>query len=306
MVHAQATSPVSPERDRISTGAFDRIVVGFDERPASRDALVFAAELSKWSGAVLIVASVRPYWPDLLGPARYEAAVAEDEGWLRREVGQIVPSEGARTRVIDGNLEAEGLKHFAAREGADLIVVGSTHRGAAGRVLLGSFGERILNNAPCAVGVAPLGLAEAGLELRRIAVGYDGSTQAATALGLGISLAKGAGAELLVLAAVDLDLDVTGFERESAEAREEARLTAHLERARERAPAGSRVEVELLHGPPSHALVDASRSCDLLVLGSRGHYGSARRLFLGSVAVQVTRRAPCATLIAPAVSSRTA
>jgi nucleotide-binding universal stress UspA family protein len=45
---------------------------------------------------------------------------------------------------------------------------------------------------------------------------------------------------------------------------------------------------------------EAAEGCDLLVLGSRGHYSAARRLFLGGVATEVTRSAPCATLITPA------
>ncbi len=291
-----------PEPD--GDAAFERIVVGFDEHPASHDALLLARELSRWSGGELIVTSVRPYWPDLLGPAGYEKAVAEDEAWLRREISSLTPSDGLRAEVIDGNLQAEGLKHFAAEQDADLIVVGSTHRAHLGRVLPGSFGERVLNNAPCAVGVAPLGLAESGLDLRRVAIAFDGSMQATMALEVGISIAAPAGAELLVLAAVEVD--VIGLERERAEEREEARLTAHLQRAREKAAGRVPVSTELLHGSPGHVLVDAARTADLLVLGSRGHYGSARRLFLGSVAVQVTRRAPCAMLVTPADFSRTA
>ena len=39
--------------------------------------------------------------------------------------------------------------------GASLIVVGSTHRGPAGRVLAGTTADRLLHGAPCAVAVVP-------------------------------------------------------------------------------------------------------------------------------------------------------
>ena len=49
---------------------------------------------------------------------------------------------------------ARGLHDTAMSEQANLIVVGSTHHGPLGRVLLGSVGERLLADAPCAVAIA--------------------------------------------------------------------------------------------------------------------------------------------------------
>ncbi len=275
------------------------VVVGFNERPASRDALALAQAFCALTDAELIVASVRAYWPELLGHEGYERVVAEDEAWLRREAVKVVGDLPFSTRVLAGGHETGGLKEVAAAEDADLIVVGSTHRGRLGRVLPGSAGERVLNNAPCAVAVAPLGLADQGFEPRTIAVAYDGSRTAGVALRLGYELAERARASLLLLGAVDLDLDVTGLEPVSPEQLGEARMRRHLRQAELGAPRSVSVETRLLHGAPSHVLPEAARDADLLVLGSRGHYGPARRLFLGSVAAQVTRDAPCSTLITP-------
>lgn len=55
----------------------------------------------------------------------------------------------------------------------------------------------------------------------------------------------------------------------------------------------------MLYGIPSHAIPEAAEGADLLVIGSRGHYGVARRLLLGSVAARVMRTAACPTLITP-------
>ena len=301
-------SDPSPAHELVRTdrrsAIFRRIVVGFNERPTSHDAVALAKALSEPTGTDLIVASVRAYWPGLLGPEDYEHAVAEDEAWLSREARKAVGSAPFSTRVVAGGQESGGLKEIAAAEGADLIVVGSTHRGRLGRVLPGSVGERVLDNAPCAVAVAPLGLAERGipgqgLELGTIAVAYDGSREAGVALRLGYRLAERTGATLLVLGAVDFDPDLTGLQPVPPELLDEARTRRHLERAKQDAPGTVSVSTRLLHGAPSRVLPGAAEEADLLILGSRGHYGPARRLCMGSVATQVTRHAPCATLITP-------
>lgn len=49
---------------------------------------------------------------------------------------------------------------------------------------------------------------------------------------------------------------------------------------------------------PSHALLEAARGADLLVLGSRGH-GGFRGLLLGSTSLQVVTHAPCPVVVVP-------
>jgi nucleotide-binding universal stress UspA family protein len=292
---AEKADPSSPD-----LSGMRRVLVGFDERPASRDALALGRALCERTGAELIVASVRPYWPELIGPDKYARAVAADEAWLGREASKALGEQPFRTSVIAGGHETSGLKEIAAGESADVIVVGSTHRGRLGQVLPGSVGERVLNNAPCAVAVAPLGLAGKGLRLEKVAVAYDGSREAGVALDLALELAQPAGATLLILGAVEFNVEVTGLGAQTLDDVEVARMQHHLERARERVPASVEVETRILRGPPSHVISEAAECADLLVLGSRGHYGAARRVLLGSVATQVTRSAPCATLVTPA------
>lgn len=276
-----------------------RIVVGFNERPASRDALVLAAALREQGDGELIVASVRAYWPGLLGPEDYHRALREDEAWLRREAEKMLGNQPFSIRVTAGGHETGGLKEIAAAESADLIVLGSTHRGRVGRVMPGSVGERVLDNAPCAVAIAPLGLADRGLEMHTIAVAYDGSRAAGVALRLGYELAERKGASLLLLGAVKYDFDVTGLRPVPPGELDEARIKRYLQQAELQAPGSVSVRTRLLHGAPNHVLPEAAEEADLLILGSRSHYGPARRLFMGSVATQVARQAPCATLITP-------
>ena len=52
-----------------------------------------------------------------------------------------------------------GLHNIAETRGADLIVLGSCHRSAGGRIFAGDDARSIVHHAPCAVVVAPAGYA---------------------------------------------------------------------------------------------------------------------------------------------------
>jgi hypothetical protein len=63
-----------------------------------------------------------------------------------------------------------------------LIVLGSSHRSALGRVLAGTTAERLLHGAPSPVAVAPHGFRmRADGAIKTIAVGHDGSDEAEAA-----------------------------------------------------------------------------------------------------------------------------
>lgn len=273
-----------------------RLLVGYDGRPASRDALSFAKALGATNEVELTVASVRGYWPDLLGES-YELVVKEDERWISRGATEVLGDTPFSVRVLAGGHETAGLRELADAEESDMIVVGSTHRGRVGRVCPGSVGERVLSEAPCAVAVAPRGLADRSFSFGTIAVGFDGSKQAEAALRTAINLAERTGASLRILSVVDTDV-VFGTETLPRKD-EQARIERRLEHAVERAQRSAKAEGQILFGMPSHAIPDAAEDADLLVIGSRGHYGVARRLLLGSVAARVMRTAPCPTLITP-------
>lgn len=58
-----------------------------------------------------------------------------------------------------------------------------------------------------------------------------------------------------------------------------------------------KIEVHAVHAPSSQALLEASKSADLLVVGHRGR-GGFRDMMLGSVAEQCVRQAQCPVLVA--------
>jgi nucleotide-binding universal stress UspA family protein len=96
------------------------------------------------------------------------------------------------------------LHALAEEHAADLLVVGSTSRGLAGRVLVGDDTRASLNGAPCAVAVAPLGYVARTGGFFRIGVGYDFSGESQAALALARALASRDSAKLSALHVVPL------------------------------------------------------------------------------------------------------
>lgn len=296
----EGPSPTArPAVSTVHSRPIKRIIVGVSDGQASRDAIVLAKAFTESVGAGLIAASVRPFWPALLGPERYCRLVNEDMERMVNEVKEVDEEVSFSTRVVAGGHEGGGLTRLASAEGADLIVLGSGKNGPSGRVTPGSLGERILESAPCAVALAPLGLEKSGTHLRELAVAIDGSREARVAQRIAFGLAEVAGSHLSVLGVVEPEPDPAAPGAASRQLIREARVRRHLDQAMEDAPPQLSVSTHLLHGPPARMLTEATATADLLLLGSRSRYRSSRFLSLGSVAGQVIRQSQCATLVAP-------
>ncbi|MBS1886405.1 MAG: universal stress protein [Actinobacteria bacterium] len=196
-----------------------------------------------------------------------------------------------------------GLVGLAEREGAGTLVVGSPHRGAAGRALLGSVAHHVLHHAPCEVVVAPRGYAgrERHPRIAKIAVGYDGTAEARTALHRAEALARDTGASLHLIVAEDPV--VAGIEG-SDESRPLTNAPAVLKAAL--ATVAPTLEATGEHLDPGwrqggKSIADAlAAACeadvDILVVGTRKPLD---RLLLGSVAGHLIDVAPCAVLVVP-------
>jgi nucleotide-binding universal stress UspA family protein len=138
---------------------------------------------------------------------------------------------------------------------------------------------------------------------RTVMVAVDGSTFSEQALGWAYLIGRAASAELhLVMVHEGRPPGERGFlfisEHVDAQQREaeEEYLAALVEQASR--DSGLRVQSSLLTGVPATALTDAAarRGTDLLVLSTHGR-GGINRLWLGSVADQVVRRARVPVLL---------
>lgn len=285
------------------------IVIGFDGSDCGEDALALGLVLCRATGASPVVAVVYPeQYP--IGVGRVDAewvAYLEEraEELLQRARRVLGDGVAADYRTVSAASESRGLHELAEREQAEVVVIGSTHRGPLGRTYPGSTGDRLLQGSAWPVAVAPRGLREdPPPALRTIAVAFLDTPEAHEALDFAAALAQRSGARLRLLSVLpsraEVFAPVVGRDAEAAFAsRAREVFQAALDHAL--AGLGGRVEAtgELLEGDVVDALATLDRrDADLLVCGSRG-YGPIRRVLLGGVSSRLLRRAACPLLVVP-------
>jgi nucleotide-binding universal stress UspA family protein len=285
------------------------IVIGFDGSDCGEDALALGLVLCRATGASPVVAVVYPeQYP--IGVGRVDAewvAYLEEraEELLQRARRVLGDGVAANYRTVSAASESRGLHELAEREQAEVVVVGSTHRGPLGRTYPGSTGDRLLQGSAWPVAVAPRGLREdPPPALRTIAVAFLDTPEAHEALDFAAALAQRSGARLRLLSVLpsraEVFAPVVGRDAEAAFAsRAREVFQAALDHAL--AGLGGRVEAtgELVEGDVVDALATLDRrDADLLVCGSRG-YGPIRRVLLGGVSSRLLRRAACPLLVVP-------
>jgi nucleotide-binding universal stress UspA family protein len=280
------------------------ILVGYDPRSADRAPVQFGAAAARFTGAPLIVACA------------YSESGGIGHGHMHEDLGGDVDAalEQIRTELGPEAIRVECLPcpgksaphalHQAAEErDAGLLVVGSSQRGRAGRLLPGSTAERLMHGAPCPLAIVPTGWT-AGGGLRTVGVAYADTPEGRLALDSAVALARRAGAKLRVLTAVkpheigkvagegpakeSTGYDVTGTESQDAE--------RHIVDAVSAAGGGVEVESDISVQDPADFLIAASANVDLLVCGSRG-YGPRRAVLLGGVSRRVVAESACPVIV---------
>lgn len=281
------------------------VIVGYDGSERGGDALALGSDIAHLLGGRVLIAGVyrrdNPQWP---GSIEYEQALRALVVEGLRQVDLDALDVPAKTRAVRGVSEAQGLHRLAESVGADLIVVGSTHRGAVGRVVAGTTAQKLLHEAPCAVAVAPLGYGtrRERPHIDRIVAGWDRSPESGDAVELGAALAARAFATLEVVTVVEPQFHAYADPMSGAVVAADAvhlaeqTATEALETLRHELPGSLMVDTQVRLGPAATELVDASDGADLVVLGSRG-YGPVGRLVAGSVSSAVTSRVSCPVLI---------
>lgn len=277
-----------------------RLLVALDNRDGGRDALELARVIGNGERVSALLVTV--LYPGAI-PMEYEIP-AEDEAdetrSLFEEAREKLPGIEVETRAYEGGSPAGILTRIAEGEDFDAIVIGSPHRGALGRVMIGSVASSLLNGAPADVAVAPRGYAAGGEHEapRTIAVGYDGTPESKVALRHAEAIAHRSNAKLEILTVVRppvvAPVMVPGVSAPASPAEPEKMLGEALESVDSLLPA----ECDRLDGDPALELVRAcEEGVDLLAVGSRG-YGPITRVLLGSVSRQVAQKASCPVLVA--------
>lgn len=275
-----------------------RLLVGFDGSDGGRDALELARSLAEPAGASLLVVAVVPYGPLPVDFRALESDAAAEAEPLFEEARERLGGLDVETRGFGGGSPAGVITDLAEAEEIDLIVVGSPHRGAVGRALIGSVAESLLHGAPCPVVVAPHGYAEERHDPpRRVAVAYDGTPEAKAALHGAEAIAAPSAATIEVLTVVAPPVAMPGVVGYTPiDPPDPDRIVAEAVNS---VDSGLAATGRRLDGPPARTLAEACEDgVDLLVAGSRA-YGPVMRVLLGSVSTQLVHLAPCPVLVVP-------
>lgn len=278
-----------------------RIVVGIDGTRHSRDAIGLAQAILGSREGSLIVAYVYPH--SVLPEAAYSAVGSASprkaaERYVQRSIERVRASASAC--VIEDSSPAHALHELARETAADMIVVGSSHRGVVGRVLLGDGGAQTVHGSPCPVALAPSGWRTAR-ELAVIGVAYDGSPESRQAVACAEPIARESSAMIRLVhvieppaAALTAKPPLTDWP------------TYHAARIRDARDVvdpmlsllGARGDTEIRLGDTVDELEAACEHLDLLIVGSRGQ-GPLRRVLAGSTAMGLLRAATCPIIVVP-------
>jgi nucleotide-binding universal stress UspA family protein len=282
------------------------IIVGYDPMTSDRAPVNFGVAAARFTGAPLVVASVSAADHG----HQDEDLVADASEVLERARRDLEP-EGipVECRELANTSAARALHEASESEDAGLLVVGSTRRGAVGRVIRGSTAERLMHGAPCPIAIVPPDW-EAGAGLNTIGVAYVDTDEGREALRGAHALARRAGASLRVLTAVKAGVAKYGeTEARTAERRGrdfeevEGELRVRAEDALRRATQELDGDVAVttdafVEEDPADVLVRVSENLDLLICGSRG-YGPLRAVLLGGVSRRLTAAAQCPVIVLP-------
>lgn len=272
-----------------------RIVVGVDGSVSATAAVEWATADARRRGLDLRIVHVCEQWVATAAglPAEFPTGADYCAGALEAAADHardLAPGVEVSTGMLSG-----GVIDALIRESvnAESVVVGSRGLGGFAGMLLGSVG---LNLAGHAAGPVVVVRGPSVVQHGQVVVGYDGSEHSTAAMEYAVEQARSRDAQLYVLTAWQMpvfspyaaaysDLLQEAYEEEVRMAR------AWVVPWRERHP-DVRIVDEQVSEHPVSALVKASASADLVVVGSHGRGGFAAAV-LGSVSHGVLHHVTC-------------
>lgn len=278
------------------------LVVGVDGSTDNVGALRYAVAEAAARGATLKLVHVVP---DFLPVSPLVPYTPEE---LARTGAGILEESATRVHALDPDLPVEGWLHHGTRsvqlaeaaEHAELLVVGRDGRPLRHRLLRGDTGTGVAARSRSPVVAVPA--AWTARHSGVVLVGVKSPKHAAEMLADAFAVAHRIGARLVVLHAWKLpsvydDIIEARVDLETWRSEATVEIDILLRDWRAAYP-DVVVEVRIVHDHPGHALVEASREADLLVIVRRGH-GVPAAAHLGSTARTVLRAAHCPVWVVP-------
>jgi nucleotide-binding universal stress UspA family protein len=166
-----------------------KIIVSYDGTNNEDDAIALGRLFAR-AGAELALAYVRHTHE----PESEREALAQHEAQALLERGAaLLGSSDVQRHVVSDRSTPEGLRALAERTGASVVVFCSDSHTAKGHIGVGNSAQRLLENGPVAVAVAPAGLAQrSDAHLRRVAATEDPTDASARETAAGLAAALGA------------------------------------------------------------------------------------------------------------------
>ncbi|WP_431895244.1 universal stress protein [Nonomuraea sp. bgisy101] len=262
------------------------IVVGTDGSEPATKAVEWAAADAARRGLALRIVHVCERWgfPEERGYCEGALAAAADHARLSG------PGVEMTTELLPGHVVETLVRESAT---ADSVVLGSRGLGGFGALLLGSVGLAVAGHAEAPVVIVR---EPERPERGEVVAGFDGSEHSEAALDYALEQALARGVRLHTVYAWQMPVagpHAAGSGEIMARAADDASGIARERLARWRDEHGHiEVKESFVCEHPVAALVDASKTAALLVVGSRGMGGFASAV-LGSVSHGVLHHAHC-------------
>ena len=278
-----------------------RVLVPYDRSDEAGYALEHAMEA--FDGEIVLLHVVEPF-ADHTGAAGFEESTYEKQLELANDTLEGVREwfdERERDRistVVRYGRPVHEILGYIDDERIDEVVIGSTGRDGANRLLLGSVAETVVRRAPVPVTVVRKRAEEVDA-VESVLVPFDGSAHAREALEYALETFESATVTALYVAYPDLEAGDSET-IDDWESEVDDHVGTVLGNAEELAASYDReLTLAQANDDPADGIVAYAddHGVDHVVVGSAGRDGIAR-LLLGSVAETVVRRSPVSTTVA--------
>lgn len=254
-------------------------------------ALIHAVDVTPFESPVFAPHIAKEAYADVR-----DAMVQAGERLLEQTAALAPAGVKSVRRLCELGSPADVILDAARAAAADLLVLGTRSRGKIAELVLGSVSHRVLLHAPC-----PTLIIKRPLEsLRRVLVAVEGPEDAGRIRDWLRTRPFTKPIDLKILHVLpNLHFGDPGVELSYATWVQQTEQAARQFLDDLKAPLQDHrcaVTTQVIAGFPSRAIAEASRDCDLVIVGSHGRSGVGRFL-LGSVSHAVVHRVDCAILV---------
>ncbi|TAN42723.1 MAG: universal stress protein [Nitrospirae bacterium] len=282
---------------------YETIVVGFDQSPASKAAVIEASHrIERHGGRLFLVHSV-------FFDAE-EFGIAPEQLEKRLKIGEKVCAEAKDMITKAFGIDAhyvlcegeppEVIVDIAQAKKADLIVLGTYGRKGLDRLLMGSVTSQVILNSPVDTLVIKKPCSECIGSYKSILVPFDGSDFSNKALDRACQMAKTDGAEVTVLYVIPRYEEMVDFFKTESISRSLHQEAGKIisKAVNSAAALGVTPKTEIVEGQAAEKTIETALRLhvDLIVMGSHGYRG-INKAIMGSTAERVILNSTCPVLV---------